>query len=332
MTKLKLPTNLGFSRSITPSNAVFMSYSSEDSSNKRPLEISEVTSVGTISNYSDIHKDNGKNIENANIQTVDVCYLPGDHDSIEMSFTVAFSSESIAPHACNDHAFRSAIKEFTAEYKNKGGYEYLADLYLKNIFDAKMLWRNGLADDVTVNVKAMRTELSTVNDINNDEYSELVKNVGCALSGERKRIVLKVVITGWLGDGQAVYPSEEFVQKSTDKGAKSKTLARTSIADNNNIAAMHPQKVGNAIRQIDTWYDGFEDLGKALAVDPACVNKTEFKAYRLKSTKRDLYSLMQNNTLPFIEELKLCDSALNVSNDIHFIVANLIRGGVFGGK
>lgn len=332
MTKLKLPTNLSFSRSISPSSSAFYSFSSADCQAKKPLVISEVTSVGTISNYKDIHKDNGKNIENANIQTVDVCYLPVDHDSIEMTFTVAFSSESIEPHSCNEPEFRTVLKELTSGYNNAGGYEFLADRYLKNIFNAKTLWRNGLADDVTVNVQAMRSDLAVINSITSDEYQELVKQVGAALSGDRKRIVLSVVITGWLGNGQAVYPSEEFVQKSTAKGAKSKTLARITIGDHTNVAAMHPQKVGNAIRQIDTWFDGFDDLQKALAIDPACVNKPEFKAYRLKTTNRDLYTLLEKSIIPFIEELKNADDAANLTPDIHFVVANLIRGGVFGGK
>ncbi len=332
MAKLTLPTNLAYARSVTPSKAVFYSFHSEEVNKKTPLEISEVTSVGTISNYKDIHKDNGKSIENSNPQTIDTCYLPSEHDSLEMSFTVAFSGESQEPHSCNCTEFRSALKNLVQAYQEVDGYAYLADLYLTNIFKAKMLWRNGLADDVSVAVFPLRSELSQVNELGNDDYQSLVKEVGRALSGQCKRLVLKVVISCWLGDGQEVYPSQEFVQKTSEKGAKSKTLARTSIKKNQNVAAMHSQKIGNAIRQIDIWYDGFEDLQKPLAIDPACVNKTEFKAYRLKTTKRDLYSLFTNQLLDFVEQTKATKDIATLDPDIHFVVANLIRGGVFGGK
>ena len=332
MAKVKLPTNLAFSRSITPSAAVFNSFNSEQPESKKLLNVTEVTSVGTISNYKDIHKDNGKSIENSNPQTVDTCYLPLEHDSLEMSFTVAFSSDSLQPHSCNDADFRGMLNTLTVGYKNSGGYNYLADLYLKNIFDAKMLWRNGLADDVTVSVTVLRSDLPVIVSIEDCNYSVLVEQVGLALSGERKRLVLKVVITGWLGNGQEVYPSQEFVQKSSEKGAKSKTLARTTILDNSNVAAMHSQKIGNAIRQIDTWYDGFDNLQKPLAIDPACVNKSEFKAYRLKNTKRDLYSLFENNLADFTVKVNESTSVNTLDPDIHFMIANLIRGGVFGGK
>lgn len=332
MAKLKLPTNVGYSRSVSPSTAALSSFNSEDPKQKKLLEISEVTSVGTISNYKDIHKDNGKSIENSNPQKVDTCYLPLEHDSLEMSFTVAFSGESLEPHSCNEPVFRTALMGLTQAYQKIGGYAYLADLYLKNIFAAKMLWRNGLADDVTVKVTTLRSDLAPVSVAEGTEYNALVQEVGAALSGQRKRLVLKVVITGWIGNGQEVYPSQEFVQKSSEKGAKSKTLARTTIMDNSDVAAMHPQKIGNAIRQIDVWYDGFTDLQKPLAIDPACVNKPEFKAYRLKNTKRDLYSLFESKLASFVDQTENADKVAALDPDVHFVVANLIRGGVFGGK
>lgn len=332
MAKIKLPTNLAYSRSISPSSAVFYSFNSEKQDNKQLLEITEVTSVGTISNYKDIHTDNGKSIENSNPQTVDTCYLPLDHDSFEMTFTVAFSRESLAPHSCNNAEFRSYLNSFTENYKKLKGYEYIADLYLKNIFEAKMLWRNGLADDVQVNVSSLRGDITNISKITDSNYAALVEEVGNALAGERKRLVLKVSITAWLGDGQEVFPSQEFVQKSSEKGAKSKTLARTNMLGNTNAAAMHPQKIGNAIRQIDAWYDGFDQLNKVLAIDPACVNKPEFKAYRLKDTKRDLYSLLENKLTDFVSMTEGASDTSNLDPDIHFVVANLIRGGVFGGK
>ena len=139
MSKIKLPTNLAFSRSITPSSAAFYSFESKQPELKSALNITEVTTVGTIFNYKDIHKDNGKSIKNSNPQTIDICYLPNEHDSFLMAFTVSFSSESLAPHSCNSPEFKKVITDLVMGYKEKGGYQYLADLYLKNIFSAKML-------------------------------------------------------------------------------------------------------------------------------------------------------------------------------------------------
>lgn len=332
MATLTLPPNLAYSRSITPSVAAFYSFDSEKPDQRRALQVNEVTSVGTISNYKDIHKDNGKSIENSNPQTVDTCYLPLEHDSFLMTFTVAFSGESQQPHSCNDVGFRAALQALTTAYQRVGGYRYLARLYIDNILDAKMLWRNGLADDVSVEIAALRSQLAPVTGKQGVAYDALVDAVGEALAGQQQRLVLNVVVSGWVGNGQEIFPSQEFVQKSSEKGAKSKTLARITLDDDHNVAAMHSQKIGNAIRQIDQWYDGFDVLQKPLAIDPACVNKPEFKAYRLKSTKRDLYTLFEKKLTDFTEQLETATEVESLDSDIHFVVANLIRGGVFGGK
>jgi hypothetical protein len=62
----------------------------------------------------------------------------------------------------------------------------------------------------------------------------------------------KICLVFWIvGRSQDVYPSEELVldKKNSDKkGKKSKILF--SVGE---VAAMHSQKIGNAIRSIDTY-------------------------------------------------------------------------------
>ena len=325
------PTNLGFSKSISPSVGYFKTFSSKSPNTQHQLlNITEVTSVGTMANYKDVAKNGGKDVEQSNPQTVDVCFAPIEHDSISLEFTVSFCCNSRKPHTCKEKWFSERIGELTDRYSEIGGYEYLAKMYLDNIFDAKMLWRNGFADDICVKIEAMRSDIGVVESADSQNYKQLVDRVGLALKDVTKRVVLEVCITGWVGRGQEVYPSQEFVEKGLLKNTKSKTLARTEVGGNCNVAAMHSQKIGNAIRQIDVWYDGYESKMKALAIDPACVDKSEMKAYRLRTTDRDLFSLFEDKLFDFCSDMK--DQKINeVDNDVHFIVANLIRGGVFGG-
>ena len=101
-------------------------------------------------------------------------------------------------------------------------------------------------------------------------------------------------------------------------------------------AAMHNVKIGNAIRTIDTWY-GDRMLIKAegknktevvdinssvkfpIAIEPYGSVTQHGRAYRHKDI--DLYSLMENWVNDGIEP-----------DQQKFVVANLIRGGVFGGE
>jgi CRISPR-associated protein Csy3 len=80
------------------------------------------------------------------------------------------------------------------------------------------------------------------------------------------------------------------------------------------------QKLGNAIRTIDTWYSGAADNGP-IAVEPYGSVTTQGKAYRQPKAKEDFYTLFDNwvtkGQAPALEQQ-------------HFVIATLIRGGVFG--
>lgn len=117
-----------------------------------------------------------------------------------------------------------------------------------------------------------------------------------------------------MGTGQEVFPSQELIL-DRGRGDKSKTLY-----DVDDIAAMHSQKVGNALRTIDTWYEGASYLGP-IAVEPYGSVTTQGKAYRQPKQQQDFYSLL--------DEWLLKDKAPSLEQQ-HFVMAILIRGGVFG--
>ena len=113
-----------------------------------------------------------------------------------------------------------------------------------------------------------------------------------------------------------MFPSQELIL-DRGRGDKSKTLYRVG-----ETAGMHSQKLGNAIRTIDTWYPKEEDenLGP-IAVEPYGSVTTQGKAYRQPKQKADFYSLL--------DSWMLKDQAPTVEQQ-HFVMAILIRGGVFG--
>jgi CRISPR-associated protein Csy3 len=106
-------------------------------------------------------------------------------------------------------------------------------------------------------------------------------------AGRDGHVLLRVTAFVRQGAGQEVFPSQELI---LDKGSagKSKTLY-----DVNGVAALHSQKIGNAIRTIDTWYEGAEELGP-IAVEPYGSVTTQGKAYRQPKQKMDFYTLLDN--------------------------------------
>ncbi len=64
-----------------------------------------------------------------------------------------------------------------------------------------------------------------------------------------------------LGQGQEVFPSQELI---LDKGRADKSKV---LYDVQKTAAIHSQKIGNALRTIDTWYSEADKIGP-IAVEP----------------------------------------------------------------
>lgn len=128
-------------------------------------------------------------------------------------------------------------------------------------------------------------------------------------------VLLTVEAFVQLGAGQEVFPSQELVLDSNSK--KSKVLYQVS-----NVAAMHSQKIGNALRTIDTWHPMVDSLG-AIAVEPYGSVTSRGVACRQPKEKMDFYTLLDKwvtkGDKPAVEQQ-------------HYVMAILIRGGVFGEK
>jgi len=105
---------------------------------------------------------------------------------------------------------------------------------------------------------------------------------------------------------------------NSTKGKKSKILY--TVDGEKKIAAMHSQKIGNALRTIDTWYNQAEEFGP-ISVEPFGSVTSRGRAFRNK--KDDFYTLFDN----WVTKDKEPESEQQ-----NYIVAIFIRGGVFGEK
>ena len=333
--KLTLPSMLNYTRSIIPSNGVFFY---RDGEQEKPITVHQQTVRGTIANYGNVYKNDkqddkelAKQLDpaNANIQRIDVCYLPDAVDTFCLRFSVTFAAHSLAAGACNEPEYAKALEQFAQSYKDKGGYDELAGRYLQNILNGRWLWRNRYAAEKSVTLCyegqtltfAMATDLEA--DYSDTEgYSALRTALAGALNGERGVLRLQVTAGGVLGFGQEVYPSQEFVE-----GKKDKTLASVKVGEVRQ-AAMHSQKIGNAIRTIDDWHARAADYGK-IAVEPYGVVAQRAEAVRLPNSKNDLYTYLKN--LESLTERVVAANAGALPTEAHYVMACLIRGGVYSG-
>ncbi len=336
-TTLKTASVLAFERKIDPSDALFAAgkWAHRDSSQSWPaVEVRAKSVRGTISNrLKTKDQDPAKldaAIENPNLQTVDVCMLPADADTLKVSFTLRVLGGTGTPSACNSADYQAKLAATVQGYAQTPGYGELARRYAHNLANGRFLWRNRLgAEQIEIQIAQLAEGQAVQSwtfdalahslcdfDANSAELTQLADLLAQGLTGS-KYVLLQVTAYFRIGAGQEAFPSQELILDK-DKAGKSKTLYAV-----NGMAAMHSQKIGNAIRTIDTWYPYEDGQGQAapIAVEPYGSVTSQGKAYRQPKVKMDFYSLL--------DAWVLKDQVPEVAQQ-HFVMANLVRGGVFG--
>lgn len=327
MTDLKLPSLLSFERKLEPSDALmfagnwseFIKHNETEQSKEdgwRPIRITKRLNRSTQSAHGT--KDDDKSKPNPVASDNDDANLPHDKDTLKVSFTLRVIGNIGIPYACNDPDFEKLITQKIKAFREaSNGLSTLAFRYAYNIVNGRFLWRNRVCAEqiiIKVNFKGLDKSLS----FNAYDYSlnDFSKNEGCenlqTLSNKIKEgfgdnnnfVLLEIDAYVRLGYGQHVFPSQEM-----NMGEKKKVLFRLE-----DTAAIHNVKIGNALRTIDDWYENAEF---PIAAEPFGAVTQRGEAHR--KSKIDLYTLM----------LDWVNKDAIEENQKNYVVANLIRGGVF---
>ena len=339
--ELKTATVLAFDRKLDPSDALFFSGAWAAQSQETgwtPISIREKSVRGTISNRLKANQQDPAKldaaIENPNLQTVDVATLPLDADTLKVQFTLRVLGGLGQPSACNNAAYREKLVETVSTYVENTGLKELGQRYAANLANGRFLWRNRAgAEAVSVEVAHMRDGAAgqtwhfdalayPLHEISAPPTSAAAQSELGALITDgllgTSHVLLRVTAFVRVGAGQEVFPSQELILERV-KGGKSKTLYGVKH-QGTFVAAIHSQKIGNAVRTIDTWYTGAEENGP-IAIEPYGSVTTQGRAYRQPKEKTDFYNLLDNwvikGKVPAIEQQ-------------HFVLGVLVRGGVFG--
>lgn len=328
-----MPTVLACEKKLVPSDGRFYGTIWEERyENVIPIGLIEKSVRGTVSNrlkpktLKDPLKTSAE-IDKANLQRVDVCSLAENQDTLKIQFTLKVLGNLSKPSSCDSEEFCAVFKEKISEYIDRTKFMPLAKRYVMNIANGRFFWRNRVGAkriEVVVTTdtgekfvfNSLEFPLNVAEDCQDEDLNQLTTLVAQALSAEREYLLLTVEAFALIGKSQDVYPSEELIlDKSKTKNKKSKVLFSID-----GIAAMHSQKIGNALRSIDTWYPEFENNQMAIAVEPYGAVTNMSAVYRNPSEKEDFYTLfdsyMQGGELTPEQE--------------HYVIAVLVRGGVFG--
>lgn len=334
--EIKTASVLAFERKLANSDALMHAGNwslQDDDQAWQPIAIQSKDVRGTISNRlkNAIASDPAKldaEIQKPNLQRVDVAALPFDADTLKVTFTLRVLGDLATPSACNNQDYQALLGEKVGTYIREEQFHTLAVRYAENLANGRFLWRNRVgAEAITVRVshmveqraettwtfKALSFNLRQFSESNGD-LAALAEVIRQGLLGNRFAL-LRIEAFVRLGAGQEVFPSQELVLDGGRDSSKSKYLYQVD-----NIAAIHSQKIGNALRTIDTWYPDAEEQGP-IAVEPYGSVTNRGTAYRQPKAKMDFYNLLDNwmlkDQIPSMEQQ-------------HYVIATLIRGGVFG--
>jgi CRISPR-associated protein Csy3 len=319
---IELPSLLSFDRKLETSDALMYAGNWEDiENNAATWQKIAVTKRYNRSTQSAYGIDDAKKSEpNPVSSDSDDANLPHDKDTLKVIFTTRVIGNIGQPFACNEPAFEALISENVNLFKNEDNFTALAYRYAYNIANGRFLWRNRVsAEEVKIEVRHGEERQLLVFDAhafslkNFDKNNEdanlqaLTQLIQSGLNAEDDFTLLEVIAYVKIGKGQHVFPSQKM-----NMGEKGKVLFQLD-----HCAAIHNVKIGNALRTIDDWYENAEF---PIAAEPYGSVTQRGQAYR--KSKNDLYTLI----------LAWLNGKDITTNDKNFVVANLIRGGVFSGE
>lgn len=316
MSKLTTASVLAFERRLDISDAVFFQKSAI-SEQLSPIKITEKAVRGTISN----RQKNG-DIEKPNLQTVDIAALAHTKDTLIVKWSCKVLPFTGKPNVCNNPEYQTALETTIQDYLEKIGTKELSYRYAYNIINGRWLWRNRMGAEhikISVTIDDETLEFTDVKQLslNNFSYQDpqltkLIDYIEKGFKGEQF-VLIKVEAEVKVGEGQEVYPSQELVLDNPNN-KKKKILYQVD-----GIAGMHSQKIGNAIRTVDTWYDN--NVQFPIPVEPYGTVTNLGKAFRHPEQKMDFYTLFDNWILK--------GQTPNLDQQ-YYIISVLIRGGIFG--
>ena len=137
-------------------------------------------------------------------------------------------------------------------------------------------------------------------------------------------------VTWWAGmaEGAEVFPSQEYLRAEKVQKGLSRVLAKlpTFVGDRRIMqASMHSQKIGAALRTIDVWHRN-PDFGP-VPVNPYAGDQESGQV--LRDAKNSFYGLRRDHA-GLIEAGRSAATPAEIPDQLHFVMANLVRGGVFG--
>lgn len=347
-----LPGVLSFQRCVVISDGLFWNLFPDGS--RTPLHVVRHGIRGTQSVANTGSKSSGATVKSSgrdvnNIQTTDTAKLDPSASALLITFAIRFLDVRDALFACapgkeQDAAvvgeMRANFADFTEKAIAAGALRQLALRYARNLLNGRFAWRNRSAaaamqvrvlgdggTELLAESDAFAIPLNQFDSPTPAEEALAVRIAAGLVGAEKKSATLLVEATIEFGSGGVeVFPSQNYLEDKAKGFARPLyTVGRPEKSEIPHTtqrlgqAALRDQKLNNAIRTIDTWYEEYPTIGRPIPVEPNGANLTEQRFLR------------DSKKASGFEILKRISSVEPSSEEGLFLLACFVRGGVFSG-
>ena len=346
---MKLPTILCYEKKCVPSSGLMFARTYDGK--KIPLEIEPLHGRGAKTDHAAGHGEKDSDLGEWMPLRQDFCQLPHNAENLVIEFPLKYLPCSGTPYSCNDPEWIDLLEELALLYGKVGGYQYQAHCQMAALFQGLPFWRNNDAESMSLFIlnisdktlppylfRGFPTQAEALSGTNKSQFDSLVLLINQALSGQRKKLRLRVMATLEKDILEEVYPSQQFIEKlpaakkeffhRQGKYQKSREYAFYKLGSIQQ-AMLHPTKIGAGLR-----WDHWNKSGIAVPISAYSLDAKKHQALRGRGSKQDFYSLMMNiknhiTTLRAFDGDIFTEESVSILGDIHFIMANIIKGGVF---
>ena len=346
----KLPGVLSFQRCLVMTDGLFYSEMKDGSVVPLPVMRHGIRGTQNLNKASREGTEtaaSAKREEVSNIQTTDSAKTAAGAVAAQVRFSLRGVDVNKALFACAPGqkddmkeiaAFKKSIQAFLAKAVEGGGLDALALRYARNIANGRFLWRN----HAVAAAVAVRVDMPDGTSCTFDALKVPFRSFSDFSEEEQK--VASVLARGWKGEPGAVlqvtarmdfgmegpvevFPSQNYLENKARGFARPLYCVGSTPEgqDRHSVrimgqAALRDQKIGNALRTIDTWYPGFSGRDIPIPVEPNGASLDAQLFFRNKGEASGFKLLLR------VAEL---DPS---SDEGQFLLACLIRGGVFSGS
>lgn len=345
---------LSYQRSLAVSDGLFYSRLADGTEVPLPVLRHGLRGTQNVDMRGKVDKDGTtKQGERAisQVQLTDTAKLDPEGQALVVRFAVRFLDLHQSLHAVTAAKtdkdptvvarYRASAERFVKQAANSDGLREVSARLARNVANGRWLWRNrslaravqvtstlGTDGGQSLTFDALGVPFRHFDGYSADEQT-MAAHIAAGLSGEAKTtLIVEAEVDFGIPGAVEVFPSQSYLPDKPRGFARplycighASRLASRRIGDVEGVsergqAALRDQKIGNALRTIDTWYPGYDSVTSLpIPIEPNGASLSEQAFFRAK----------EGSAFDLSRKLNVLDPD---SSEGMYMLGMLIRGGV----